>query len=345
MLNLESLRIFAMAAETENFSRAAQHLHVSQPSVSQHIQALEQHLDVELFERRGRRINLSAAGATLLPLVNEVLRSSRRVEEAALALSGEVAGHLTIGCSTASGKYLLPRLLARYREKYPLVRATVKVGSRTQVIEWLLAGEVNLSVTSDRLQRGGLRFRRFYEDEIVLVVPSNHPWTGEESLDPRELYSERFILREMGSGTHSALLEALDQVGVDIDRLETVLVVDSSEAIVMAVEEQIGLGFVSRLTAERYGAWCNVQVVPLQGIQMTRWLYLVDNTQLPQPPALGAFLSYVDQFLPPRTLSMEEIPETAQGNGHEQVATGVPAPAGVGVRGQWRLDAASSPCD
>lgn len=307
MLNLESLRIFVTAAETENFSRAAQQLHLSQPSVSQHIQSLEQHLGIDLFERRGRHISLSSAGSAVLPMARSLLHASRQIEEVAVALKGEVSGHLTIGCSTASGKYVLPRLLAGYRAEHPHVRATVKVGSRVQVVEWLLTGEVNLGVTSDRIQRSGLHYRRFFEDEIVLIVPSDHPWARRSRLEPQELYEERFILREAGSGTQSALVEGLDQIGIDVDQLETVLVLDNSEAIVMAVEEKIGLAFVSRMTVERYGAKDRVKIVPVRGLQMMRLLYLVNTSQVPQPTTLGAFLHYVDQRLPFRTSSEGKV--------------------------------------
>ena len=298
MLNLESLRIFVMAADTENFSRAAQHLHISQPSVSQHIQLLEQHLGIELFERHGRRISLSAAGAALLPLVQDLLRTSRQVEEAALALKGEVVGHLTIGCSTASGKYVLPRLLAELRDLYPLVRATVNVGSRPQVIEWLLAGEVDLAVSSDRVQRGGLHYRRFFEDEIVMVAPNDHPWVRRGQVSPRDLYHERFILRDNRSGTYAALLEGLDQIGIDMDRLEAVFVLDNSEAIVMAVQEGIGLGFVPKVCAQCSIGWAGVAIVQIEGLRMQRWLHLAHNSHLSQTPALSAFLGLVDGKLP-----------------------------------------------
>ncbi|MEA3334545.1 MAG: LysR substrate-binding domain-containing protein [Chloroflexota bacterium] len=294
MLNLESLRVFVMAAETENLTRVARQLNMSQPSVSQHVQSLERHLGIELFVRHGRRIKLSPVGQTLLPLSKDLLRSSKQLEEAALALTGEVSGHLTIGCSTSSGKYVLPHLLARYREEFPLVRGTVKVGHRSRVIEWLLAGEVDLAVTSERVNRGGLHHRLFFEDEIVLVVPGNHEWADRESINPNELYHERFILREPDSGTHSALVEGLDQAGIDIERMECVLVLDNSEAIIMTVEEGFGLGFVSKVTAERGVAWGSIKALALKGISMKRWLHMVDNDRTPHSPALNAFTMFVD---------------------------------------------------
>jgi DNA-binding transcriptional LysR family regulator len=309
VLNPDSLQVFVVAAETENFSLTAQRLHMSQPAVSQHISALEKRLGVLLFERRGRRIKLSATGKTLLPLVQDLLRAHKRVEEVALALSGEVVGHLVIGCSTTSGKYVLPWLLARYRERHPLVRGTIRVGLRPQVIDWLLSGEVDLGITSERVQRSGLHYCRFFEDEIVLVVPTGHPWAQRESVHPLELYEERFIMREPTSGTHMALVEGLDQVGVDVDRLETVLVVGNSEAILLAVEEGIGLGFVPRVAAKRCTALGRVKIVPLEGLSMTRWLYIAYNLALPQTPAQRAFWEFMQEIHPglPRTIPEHDL--------------------------------------
>lgn len=293
MLDFESLHIFQIAAETGNFTMTARRLHISQPAVSQHIQNLEQYLSVQLFERNGRRVTLSPAGEALLPLVNDLLRTAQQVEDAARSLAGEIAGHITLGCSTSSGKYLVPRILARYRERYPAVRAAVKVGPRAQAVDWLLSGIVDVAVTSDRVQRAGLHFYRFFEDEIVLIAPSDHPWATRSAVQPHELMQERFVLRETSSGTQMTLVETLENAGLNSDQLETVLVLDNSEAIVMAVEEGIGLGFVPKVTVQRHLAMNTLKVIPVTGIAMKRWLYLVSNTRRSHSPALVAFWDFV----------------------------------------------------
>jgi|AMFO01.1.fsa_nt_gi Transcriptional regulator len=298
MLSMDSLRVFVAAAETENFSRAAKRLSMSQPAVSQHVQSLESQLGVQLFERHGRRIRLSAEGETLLPLARDLLRASKHIEEIASNLSGQVVGHLYVGCSTTSGKYVLPRLLARYRERYPLVKGEVKVGSRTQVLEWLQSGEVDIIVTSEQIHRSGIHYRRFFEDEIVLVVPVNHPWAQRGSVPPSDLYGERFVMREMTSGTYMALKEELDQAGIDVEQLERVLTLWNSEAIIMAVEEGIGLGFVPRVAAERCAALGSVKILTLDGVPMKRWLYLGYSGTRPKTPALHAFCDFMESIDP-----------------------------------------------
>ncbi len=298
MISLDSLHVFAVAAETENFSRAAKRLHMSQPAVSQHIQTLEKQLGVALFERHGRRIRLSAAGETLLPLARDLLRATKHLEEIAFALSGQVVGHLVVGCSTTSGKYVLPRLLSQYRQKYPLVKGEIRMGTRTQVVEWLQSGEVDLVIISEQVHRSGVHYRKFFEDEIVLIVPVDHPWAQREHVHPTELCGERYVMREPSSGTYLALKEGLDQVGLDVEQLESVLVLGNSEAVIMAVEEGIGLGFVPRVAAERCMALGRVKMVPLEGLSMRRWLYVGYSSTLPKTPALNAFCEFMEMIDP-----------------------------------------------
>ena len=122
MLDAHQLNIFLMAAELENFSQAARHLNLSQPSVSAHIQSLEQLFGAQLFHRSGRHITLTEAGEALLPLAREMVHLSIRIEETMASLSGSVVGKLKLGCSTAVGKYTLPRLIARFRALNPQVQ-------------------------------------------------------------------------------------------------------------------------------------------------------------------------------------------------------------------------------
>ncbi len=307
MLPLDSLYVFVVAAELKNFSRAARRLHLSQPAVSQHIQHLEKRLGVKLFERNGRRVRLSAAGETLLPMARDLIRASKQFEEVALTLSGEVVGLLTVGCSTTSGKYVLPPLLARFRRKYPLVKGLVKVGMRDQVIDWLQAGEVDLAITSERINRSGIHYRHFFEDEIVLIVPKDHPWARLERVPPQALYEEKFIMRDPSSGTYMALVEALDQAGIDVERLECVLTLGNSEATIMAVEEGIGLGFVPRLAAERCLALGRIKVVELEGVPMRRWLYIAYNSMRAKTPALNAFCEFMEELDPTYTCSDPQL--------------------------------------
>jgi DNA-binding transcriptional LysR family regulator len=290
MLDWHDLQVFVAAAELENFSAAAQELHLSQPAITQRIRSLEKQLGVQLFERQGRRVHLSEAGAYLLPLAKDLLRRSKRTEEMMQSLRGEVVGHLVIGCSTTTGKYLLPPLMARFCDRYPGVQATVRVGSRNRVLEFLAAGEVHLAFTSALTPRREVRYRQFIQDQVVLIAPSNHPWIQKEAIQPEELLQERLILREPGSGTYQAMEAALARHAISVDELHTVITVGNSEAIILAVEEGIGVGFVPKLAAQRCMRLGNIQVVPIVDTYMSYTIWMAENTMQPATAAQLHFL-------------------------------------------------------
>src|SRR5512142_953572 len=130
MVEVHELEVFIAAAEFENFSAAARKLHLSQPAISFQIQALEQQLNVQLFQRTGRRITLTEAGRDLLPMAREMLNYSTRIEETMCARQGIVKGAVHIGCSTSPGKYILPHLIGAFRRRYPAVQFSVHVMDR-----------------------------------------------------------------------------------------------------------------------------------------------------------------------------------------------------------------------
>ena len=295
MLDWHDLQVFIAAADLENFSAAAQELHLSQPAITQRIRSLEKQLGVKLFERQGRRVHLSEAGAYLLPLAKDLLRRSKRTEEMMQSLRGEVVGHLTIGCSTTTGKYLLPPLMAHFCDRHPGVQATVRVGSRNRVLELLAAGQVHLAFTSALTPRRGIRYRKFIQDQVVLIAPSNHPWVQQEAIEPEELLQERLILREPGSGTYQAMETALARHDISVDELHTVITVGNSEAIILAVEEGIGVGFVPKLAAQRCMRLGHIQAVPIIDTFMSYTIWMAENTMQPATAAQLHFLKLLKE--------------------------------------------------
>lgn len=290
MFDWQGLEVFVAAARTENFSTAALELNLSQPAVSQRIQALERQLGVSLFERQGRRVFLSEAGAYLLPMAQDLIRRGRRLEETMHSLSGQVVGHLVLGCSTTSGKYILPGLLARFCQDHPAVSATIRVGSRNRILELLRTRGVHVGFTSAPIEQRDITYHRFCDDAVVLLAPSSHPWTHRSAIRPEELLQEKLILREDSSGTYHAMMRGLAPYGITASELQTVMTVGNSEAIIMAVEEGIGVGFVPRLSASRCLQAGRVNVVPIEGVTMTHTIWLAENTDEPATAAQMEFL-------------------------------------------------------
>jgi DNA-binding transcriptional LysR family regulator len=293
MLNLHELTVFLAAAEHGNFSEAGRQLHLTQPAVSQNIKSLERQFGAKLFVRTGRSLRLTEAGQALLPMARELLGSANRLEEAMSSLHGAVIGEMNIGCSTASGKYLLPGLIARFRRRFPRVQVNVLVTSREAVVDRLLDGRFCLGVSSKRIDHRDLDYQDFFTDDVILIVPAGHRWARFGWVRPDDLLDEPLILREEVAGTREVLREGLQRQGVSLDMLNVAMVLGNAEAIEMAVEEGIGVAFVSRLAAARGLALGRITAVQVEGLVLRRTIYLARNHRRPATRAQAEFWEFV----------------------------------------------------
>ena len=292
MLNIHEMQVFLVAAETENFSEAGRRLNISQPAVSMQIRSLEETLRTELFRRSGRHISLTEAGQALVPMARDLVSRAIQIEESMASMQGEVVGLLRLSCSTTSGKYVLPRLIAGLRERHPQVQVVCHVNARHMALQMLLEGEAHIAMTSLREPSKDIEYRPFVTDRIALVVPRGHPWAARGSIEPAELVKADFILREEGSGTREALKDKLAWHDLSLDQLNVVMVLGNSEAIRMAVQEGIGVAFISGVVAVesiRSGSLVGVNV---RGFDLTQTLYLARHTGRPPTSAQTAFWDY-----------------------------------------------------
>lgn len=294
-LNTHQLAVFLAAAETLNFTQAAQRLQVTQPSVSQNIQALEEHFGLELFVRSGRNIELTDAGLALVPLAREMVYLSSHLEETMASLVGGVHGHLIVGCSTSTGRYILPKLLARFHRQYPQVRATCHVAPQAESLQGLVEGRLHLAMACEPPFHQDIEFRKFAREKIVLIVPLDHPWAHKERLEGGDLCAADFILPNEGSEVHGAIREGLAQLGYSIYKLNTIISLGSLEAIALSVQEGLGVGFVPELVVTRL-VKNRVAVVNLAGLSICRDVYIGRNMRRPASAAQNAFWEFVNNL-------------------------------------------------
>ena len=289
MLNLNDLWVFMVAAEQGSFSEAGRKLNLTQPAISQKIENLEIDFASRLFRREGRSVNLTDFGQALMPMAQELVASANRLQDAMASLHGEVIGEMRIGCSTSSGKYLLPRLVAGFRRKYPCVRINILISSRQTLMNKLLSGDTAFGVSSQTIVHHDLEYIEFFKDEIILIAPFDHPWAGYRNIYPEDLLEEPMILREEHAGTRDVMMEALQTWNISPDMLNVAMSIENAEAIVMAVSEGIGVAFISRLAAVRDLELGRVIEVGVQGMSLSRDLYLARSRRLPKTRAQEEF--------------------------------------------------------
>ena len=291
MLDAHQLNIFLIAAETLNFTQAAERLHMSQPSISQHIRALEKHFDEELFIRQGRSLILSDAGRVLIPLAQQFVKQSTRINEAMSSLKGHIKGRINIGCNALSGRYILPSYFAQFHYAYPEVTISCHTDMCNTPLEGLRNGNLHFLFTNQgKASEPCFEVEELLEEEIVLITPPDHPWTEREEIEVEELLTEKFILPAENSDIYYQVNSALAQNNLSLMQLDSFLTLSNAEAIALSVQKGLGLSFSSKIIASTIS---QVSTVPIKGMKIIQKIVIVrDRTQL-TTAARDAFWEYI----------------------------------------------------
>jgi len=294
MIDLTKLNSFLYVAEKLSFSEAAKHLHLSQPTISHHIKALEMDLGVKLFNRSGSNLKLTEAGRLLMPRARKLIRQSIEIQEVMASLQEKIVGHLRIACSTTAGKYILPLLAARFCQRYPGIRVSILTCTPEYVVPRLLDEEVNLGVVSSyEVCGGGLECQPFVNDLATLIVSADHPWASRQSIEPEELLDELLIIRESTSGTRRVMLTELAKHDITLDDLNIYLEMGNAEAIVRTVAAGFGVSIVSTLATACPLERRAVVEVPVAGLELRRTIYMIRRNLDGPNRAQEAFWSFV----------------------------------------------------
>jgi DNA-binding transcriptional LysR family regulator len=292
-MDIQRLRSFVLAAEQLNFSEAAKRLHLSQPTISHHIKALETDLGVELFNRSGSRLQITEAGRSLLPWARKLIQDSIEMEEMAASLQSGIAGHLRIACSTTAGKYILPQLAARFSRRHPGVHVSILACTPEHVAPQLLGDDANLGVLSYETQLEQIEYQEFIEDVITLIVPASHPWAVLRRIEPTDLLNEKIIMREATSGTRRVMLSELAKHDISLEDLSVFLELGNAEAIVRTVAAGYGVSFVSTLASACPLERGNVSEVHVEGLELQRTIYMIRKRYETPTRPQDAFWSFI----------------------------------------------------
>lgn len=226
-LSLHRLWIFVQVLESGGFSAATEKLFMSQPSISNQVRQLETSLKTTLIDRSGARIKPTAEGEVLMEYAKRLFVLADEAVAAVAQVSGLEAGRVAVGGTTTAGTYLLPAVVARFKQAHPGVEFDVFVGNAAEVTRALIAGEIGLAVMLERPTASQLVSEKLLAERLVLVAPAGHPLSG-RTVTPEQLAGERFLLREQGSATRKRQDQSLETWGLtrtahaDLWGLETI---------------------------------------------------------------------------------------------------------------------------
>src|SRR5438093_2673708 len=269
-MTLRQLEVFLAVAREKSFTLAAKKIHSSQPTLSEHISELESELGKQLFFRQGRRrvVTVTEAGRVFEQYAERAVSAVEGARQALADLDGLAHGSLLIGASTTPGLYVLPRIVAAFRTKYPGVEVKLQIANSQTIEGRVRARELDLGIVGGHAVAPGEEcLAAGMLDELVLVVPPGHAWAKRRNIAPQLLADASLLVREHGSATRSVTERALQRAGV---KFQVAMELDHTEAIKQGVMAGLGVAFVS-IYAVRWevvaGRLCTLR---LRGIQIQR---------------------------------------------------------------------------
>jgi DNA-binding transcriptional LysR family regulator len=275
MIENFKLRVFRVVADTLNFRRAADELHLTQPAVTAQIKSLEESLGIALFDRIGRDIHLTPAGTTLLHYVRQIEAITNDAMAALAPFGGQEGVDLRIGASHTIAIYLLPKILSHLLSEWPKLRVHVIGGSTNEVLQALTTHQISVGLIEAPAFRPDLKTEVFAEDELALIVRPDHRWTRKPMLKAAELVQVPILLREEGSGMRRFVEEYLERNGVLRQQLQTPIDINSTEGIISAVDAGLGVGFAPCMALEKALHIGTVKIVQLDNGPIKRQLSIV----------------------------------------------------------------------
>lgn len=286
-MTLEQLRIFAAVATQLNMTRASEMLLLSQSAVSAAISALERRHDVKLFDRVGRGIALTPAGAVFLTEAKDILNRAQQAERVLIDLSTLRRGAIQLVASQTVGNYWLPRQLMAFHTAHPEIDLSVEITNSDRVMEWITTGKAELGFIEAPVTIDGLEATQVGTDQMVLIGPRD---LGPQ-IDRATLMRLPWVIREEGSGTRAMLLEFLAHYNLTLSDIRIALVLPSNEAIATAVSDGLGIALMSRLAAGFLGQSPQIAIRPSP--QPDRALNMVLSTQRHRSSAVQAFVDQI----------------------------------------------------
>jgi DNA-binding transcriptional LysR family regulator len=245
---VDTLKVFVTVVEQKHFSRAAELLHISQPSVSLHIRNLENAFGTRLIYRSPKHVQVTEAGEILYVKAKQMLSYYEEAKQEIHALHHVVTGTLRVGASFTIGEYILPKVLAEYANQHPRVDIQIIISNTEEVMRGLHANELDIGLIEGEVDHSDIAVESFMEDEMIIVVPSHHPFSQMKIIEQEQLQDQIWILREKGSGTRAYSDYLIRDLQLHMKRS---FIFSSIQGVKEAVIAGLGIALLSRWTVQK----------------------------------------------------------------------------------------------
>jgi len=285
------LEVFISVVEEGNFSKAAKALHLTQPTVSSHIDSLEKELGVILFERRSRQAVLTDAGKNFYPYAEEILQLKQAGMESVMGFKDKLEGNIKISASSTPGSYILPSLIKSFTPRSAKIHFEISISDSFQAVSDILNYRADIGFVGSVYENNQLEYIPIHEDELVVIAPNNAETARLDKSEPfRAIEGCKFILRRKGSATRETFVKALKKIGKRVESLNVAIEMDSLDGVIECVKQGIGISVISRICVARDQ---DLKLIKLTDLDLTRTFYATYQKKRVLSPVCSRFIDYL----------------------------------------------------
>lgn len=294
-MNYERLKSFIAVCEQRSFSKAAQILYVTQPTITSHIKMLEQELKTKLFERTTKKNQPTKSAYILLKYAKKIVWLTDSAKKEFMQMDENPSGELRVGASFTIGEYILPEFLKEFNDRYPMVQMNVEIKNSNQIVSAVMSRTIDAGVietpSDEEVQ---VNMYPILKDELMVIAPEDYEKDSVITID--ELKEMPLILREKGSGTRKVVADYLKKAGILEDELQVVMELGSTESIKSAVEAGLGISILSKSTIKKELKLNLLKTLQVKGISFMRSFYMVYRKDYVQKTVADLFLEELKVF-------------------------------------------------
>ena len=293
-MNLRHIDSFCKIVELGSFTKAADNVQLSQPTLSEHIKYLEDYFGTKLLDRKDRIVTATQAGKLFYGYAKKILSLKIEAEKSMQLYNDRMEGKVEIGASTIPGEYILPPLLQDFRDKYPGIIVELYIGDTKEIVSKVLDNLTELGIVGAKIENPKLRYQKFVDDELVLISPLYSDWIDKDSITPDRLMDIPFIIRENGSGTRIMIEKRFRDSGIDTSKLNIVGVMGSTMSVIQGVKNGMGHSIVSMRAASSVINEKELRIIKIRDIDLIREFYIVTRHGKTHSPIAEAFINFIE---------------------------------------------------
>ncbi|MGM0888998.1 MAG: selenium metabolism-associated LysR family transcriptional regulator [Bacillota bacterium] len=290
---MDPLKVFVTVIEQKNFSRAGDILNLSQPGVSLHIRNLENELGTKLIYRSPKQVQITEPGKILYRHAKQMLNHYETAKREINEFNNVVSGTMKIGASFTIGEYYLPKVLAEFAAQYPMVDIQIIISNSNDVIQGIRSNKLDIGLIEGETDYKDIDVMPFMNDEMIVVVPPDHPLSQMDLIEGNMLENQTWVLREQGSGTRTYSDKLLSSLELNIKKT---FIFTSIQGVKEAVMAGLGIALLSRLTVQKELKSNELKTFHLKNERLIRPFSIVKKLDFEASKAMELFLRKVEEF-------------------------------------------------